>query len=65
MSSATNLLNALRVYDIRRKCPEISNTKFADQMVYANIADPDQMIRVYTVCHSTKYFKKHLHKKQN
>ena len=41
-------------------------------MAYANSADPDQTapegaawIRVYTVCHSTKYFKKQLHKKQN
>ena len=39
---------------------------------YANSADPDQtapgrssLIRVYTVCLSTSYFKKQLHKKQN
>ena len=39
-------------------------------MAYANSADPDQtaprssLIWVYTVCHSTMYFKKQLHKKQ-
>ena len=34
-------------------------------MAYANSADPDQsLIRIYTVCHSTKYFKKQLHQKQ-
>ena len=37
-------------------------------MAYANSADPDQtgssLIRVCTVCQSTKYFKKQLHKKQ-
>ena len=40
-------------------------------MAYANSVDPDQtapeggnLIRVYTVCHSTKYFKKQLRKKQ-
>ena len=41
-------------------------------MAYANSADPDQTAPqeqsdqvLYTVCHSTKYFKKQLHKKQN
>ena len=37
-------------------------------MTYTDSADPDQTapgIRVYTVCFSTKYFKKQLHKKQN
>ena len=44
-------------------------------MTYANSADPDQtapegavlrssLIRVCTVCHSRKYFKKQLYKKQ-
>ena len=54
------------------KCIKISYTKVSDKMAYANSADPDQtaperssLIRVYTVCHSTKYFKKELHKKQN
>ena len=52
------------------KCPKISNTKVSDKMTYVNSADPDQtapkgLIRVYTVCHSTKYFKQQVHKKQN
>ena len=37
-------------------------------MAQANSADPDQiafsLIRVYTVCHSTKHFKKQLYKKE-
>ena len=35
-------------------------------MAYANSVDPDQisLIWVYSVCHSTKYFKKQLQKKQ-
>ena len=44
------------------ECPKISNNKVSDKMTYANSADPDQtappkeqLIRVYTVCHSTKY----------
>ena len=39
----------------------------SDKMEYANSADPDQtsLIKVYTVCYLTKYFKKQLHKKQN
>ena len=44
------------------KYPKNSNTKASDKMTYANSVDPDQ---VYTVCHSTKYLKKLLHKKQN
>ena len=54
------------------KCPKILNTKVSDKMTYANSVDPDQtapegssLIRVYTVCHSTKYSMKQLHKKQN
>ena len=53
------------------KCPKISYSKVVDRTAYANSADPDQTatrssrIKVYTVCHSTKYFKKQLHKKQN
>ena len=40
------------------KCPEISYTKVSDKMAYANSADPDLLlIRVYTFCHFTKYFK--------
>ena len=41
-----------------------------DKFESANNADPDQiapkssLIRVYTVCHSTKYSKKQLYKKQ-
>ena len=57
-------------------CSKVSYTKVADEMAYANSADPDAfrssltwvctvcMIRVYTVCYSTNYFKKQLHKKQ-
>ena len=51
------------------KCPKISNSKVSNKMTYANSANPDQtapegssLIRVYTVCHSTKYFKKQLQK---
>ena len=52
------------------KCLKIPYTKVSDKMEYANSADPDQtapeggLIRVYTVCHSTKHFKKQLHKKK-
>ena len=60
---------ALLLYDYG-KCPKISYTKVPDEMAYANSADTDQtapcnLIRVYTVCHSTKYFKKQVYKKQN
>ena len=35
-------------------------------MTYANNADQDQsLIWIYTVCHSTKYFKKEQHKNKN
>ena len=36
-------------------------------MAYENSADPDQTApeRVYTVCYSTKFIKRQLHKKQN
>ena len=48
------------------KCPKNSNTKVSDKMTYANSADPDQTAPdVYIVCHSTKYFKKPVHKKHN
>ena len=45
-------------------------TKVFDKLAYVNSVDPDQtapssLIRVYTVCHSNKYFKKQLHRKQN
>ena len=44
------------------KCPKNSYTKVTNEMTYANSVDPDQtdgssLIRVYTVCLSTKYFK--------
>ena len=44
-------------------------TKVFDKIRYANSVDPDQTaslgaVRVYTVCHTTKYFKKQLYKKQ-
>ena len=61
--------------------PHMRNKTFANTVnvlkfctskcLYTNIADPDQtapwssLIWVYTVCYSTKYFKKELHKKQN
>ena len=41
-------------------------TKVSDKIAYANSVDPDKtvpLIRVYSVCHSMKYFKKQLHKK--
>ena len=48
------------------KCPIILYTKSSDKIAYANSVDPESsLIRVYTVCPSTKYFKKELHKKQN
>ena len=53
------------------KCPQMSYVKVADKIAYANNADPDQtapegaLVRVYTVCHSTKHFKTQLHKQQN
>ena len=52
------------------KCPKIWDTKVSDKETCANRADPDQtapsnLIRVYTVCHSTCIFGKLLHKKQN
>ena len=53
------------------KCCKNSNTKVSDKMAYANSVDPDQtapegaVIRVFTVYHSTKYFKKNLQKEQN
>ena len=34
-------------------------------MAYSNSADPDQSDQGLHICHSTKYFKKQLHKKQN
>ena len=52
------------------KCGKISNTKVSDKMTYPNNADqaqtaPCSLIRVYTVCHSTKYIylRKQMHKK--
>ena len=52
--------------------PKILYTKVSDKMAHANSVDPDQtapewssLIRVYTVCHSTKYFRKQHNKKQN
>ena len=47
-------------------------SKVSDKIAYANNVDPDQtapsgstLIRVYTVCHSFKYFKKQLHESKN
>ena len=55
-------------FQITVKGPKRSYTTVSDKMAYANSADPDKDQRggggVYTVCHSTKYFKKQLHKKQ-
>ena len=47
------------------KCPKISNSFW--KMTYANSVDRDQtapegIVKVYTVSHSTKHFKKQLHK---
>ena len=39
-------------------------SKVSDKMAYANSVDPDQTAP-YIVYHSTKFFKKQLHKKQN
>ena len=56
-------------YVIYGKC-QILYTKVSDKMAYTNSSDSDQaapeghLIRVYTVCHSTRYFKKQLYKKQ-
>ena len=49
------------------ECPKILYTKVVNKIAYANSADQDQtaLIKFYTVSHSTKYFKKQLHKKQN
>ena len=53
------------------KYSKILYTKVSYKMTYgyANSEDPDSfqssLIRVYTVCNSTKYFEKQLHKKQN
>ena len=50
-------------------CSKMSYTKLANKMAYTNSADPAQtrssLIRVFTVCLSTEYLKKKLHKKQN
>ena len=49
------------------KCPKISNTKVSDKTPHANTAAPDQSAHSDQGlhCHSTKHFKKQLHKKQN
>ena len=45
------------------KCPKISHTKISAKMEYANSVVPDQtapwcsLIRIYNVCHSTKYLR--------
>ena len=46
------------------------NLNIINQMAYTVQAQirllfQESLIRVYNVCHSTKYFKKQLHKKQN
>ena len=57
--------------NIYGKCLKTLNTKDSDKVVYGNSAAPDQtalkssLIRVYTVCHSTNYFKKQMHKMQD
>ena len=44
-------------------------THVSDKMAYANCVDPDQSAlesdQGLQCCHSTKYLKKQLHKKQN
>ena len=51
--------------------PKIWNTKLSEKLTYANSSDSDQtapktkrssLIRIYTVCHSTMYFKQQEHK---
>ena len=53
------------VHNVYSKYLKISITKVSDKMTYANSADPDQTDQDFTVCHSTKYFKTLLLKKQN
>ena len=53
------------------KCHKLLNTIVSDKMTYAKCRPRSDcswrssLIRVYTVCYSTKYFKKQLHKKHN
>ena len=51
------------------KCPKISYTKVFDKYsicIWPLLSDRrSSLIRVYPVCHSTKNFKKQLHKKKN
>ena len=56
------------------KCPKILNTKLPYKMAYVNRADTEQtaleqsdqdLVLIYTVCHSTKYFKQQVNEKQN
>ena len=39
-------------------------TKWFIQIVQTQIRLKEQLIKVYTVCHSSDYFKEQLHKKQ-
>ena len=47
------------------KYPKISKSKFLAKWHMQTVQTQISLIRVYTVCHLTKYFKKQLHKKQN
>ena len=50
------------------KCPKILNTKVTDKMTYTKSEDPDQKEQSdqgLHCFHSTKYFKKQMHKNQN
>ena len=54
---------------LNNKCPKISHTKVSEKNGICKLCTPISdcswsLIRIYTVYHSTKYFKK-LHKKQN
>ena len=54
----------LRV-NLVHKCPKILYTKVSENWHIQTVQAQLRLLRVYTVCHSTKYFKKQLHKKQN
>ena len=61
-----NINNTIQKYG---KCPKMLYTNIYDKMTYATVQTQIRMrsslIRVFTVCHSTKYCKKLMHKKQN
>ena len=54
-----NLLCSIQDQNTYGKCPKILYTKVSDKVAYAKSALD------HSVCHSSKYLKKQLHKKQN